>query len=373
MPILDLQQRIRQLGEIRIGHVVDTGRISKKTGKPIRRPAKLDRFRLTSPSKEILTEVAKLYGGEVQPWTPANGGPAEFEVYTKAARLPVLVPPRGAMSQWYEQWQGSKCVRRCDGRTEVKSERACPCDPVDRECKPTTRISVMLRDVPALGQWLLISHGYYAALELPGAAEVLAMAGGYVDGWLGMEERVVMRDEGPARFMVPTLDVAATPRALMSGQGTAVQAVTTPGRVAIASGRPDYAELARVATTADEVGALWRQASAAGHLDDDLAAALKMRGEQLRAAEVEEPEPDVEYDDAEPEPDEDGAIVAEIVDDDEEPSEVWFAIVAAAGRLQLPMPEVQARCVEQIGVSPSEATAAQLRAFLRDIKAGGVR
>lgn len=371
MPILDLQQRIRQLGEIRIGHVVDTGRISRKTGKAIKRPAKLNRFRLTSPSKEILTEVAALYGGEVRPWTPANGGPSEFEVYTTVNRLPVLVPPRGAMSQWYEQWQGSKCVRRCDGRMEQKTERACPCDPVDRECKPTTRINVMLRDVPALGQWLLISHGYYAALELPGAAEVLAMARGYVDGTLGMEERVVMRDEGPARFMVPTLDVSVTPAALMSGQGTAVQAVTAPGRVAIASGRPDYAELARVATTADEVGALWRQASAAGHLDDDLAAALKMRGEQLRAAEVEEPEPDGEYDDAEL--DEDGAIDAEIVDDDEEPSEVWYAIVAAAGRLQLPMPEVQARCVEQIGVSPSEATAAQLRAFLRDIKAGGVR
>ncbi|WP_432051750.1 hypothetical protein [Streptomyces xiamenensis] len=369
MPILDLQQRIRQLGEIRIGHVVETGRISKKTGKPIRRPAKLDRFRLTSPSAEILGEVAKLYGGEVRAWTPANGGPSEYEVYTTVNRLPVLVPPRGAMSQWYEQWQGSKCIRRCDGRLEVKSERACPCDPVDRECKPTTRINVMLRDVPALGQWLLISHGYYAALELPGAAEVLAMARGYVDGTLGMEERVVMRDEGPARFMVPTLDVTMTPAALMSGQGTAVQAVTAPGRVAIASGRPDYADLARVATTADEVATLWRQAQAAGHLDPDLAKALTLRGEELRAqeaAEVQEPEQDGGHDDADP-------IDAEIVDDDEEPAEVWYRVVAAAGRLQLPMSEVQARCVEQIGVSPSEATAAQLRAFLRAIKAGGVR
>ncbi|MFD6620048.1 hypothetical protein ACFWFB_32925, partial [Streptomyces albidoflavus] len=69
MPILDLQMRMRQLGEIRIGRVVDTGRVSKKTGKPILRPEKLDKFRFTSPSREILASVAELYGGEVKPWT----------------------------------------------------------------------------------------------------------------------------------------------------------------------------------------------------------------------------------------------------------------------------------------------------------------
>jgi TRAP-type C4-dicarboxylate transport system substrate-binding protein len=76
MPIIHLQRRMRQLGEIRIGRVVDTGRVSQKTGKAILRPEKLKAFRFTSPSREILTQVATLYGGEVQPWTPANGGPS---------------------------------------------------------------------------------------------------------------------------------------------------------------------------------------------------------------------------------------------------------------------------------------------------------
>jgi hypothetical protein len=142
MPILDLQMRMRQLGEIRLGHVVPTS-----NGKT--RPAKLDKFRFTSPSREILTSVAELYGGEVKPWTPANGGPAEFEVYSTVNRLPVLIPPRDAVSQWYELYAGSKCQRRCDGVTEQKTDRPCMCDPENRDCAMTTRVNVMLRDVPA--------------------------------------------------------------------------------------------------------------------------------------------------------------------------------------------------------------------------------
>jgi hypothetical protein len=284
MPILDLQRRMRQLGEIRIGHVVSG--VSKK-GNPYTSPAKLKHFRFTSPSREILVEVAALYGGEVKPWNPANGGPAEFEVYSTTNRLPVLIPPNDAVSQWYELYAGSKCRRRCDGVTEHKSDRPCMCDPEDRECKITTRVNVMLRDVPALGQWLLVTKGYYAATELPPAAELLAQAGGYVAGWLGMEEKLVQRDEGPARFMVPTLDVEITPAALMAGQITGGPAAVASGpeRVAITGGRPDYAALAAVAKTADEVGKLWKQAVDSKHMDDALATALNARGAELRAEE----------------------------------------------------------------------------------------
>src|SRR5690606_13455076 len=94
MPINDLQRRKRQVGEIRIGHAVSTGRVSSKTGKPIMRPEKLSIFRLTSASKPLLERVAELYGGTVRPWTPANGGPQEWEVYTEVDRRPVLLPRR---------------------------------------------------------------------------------------------------------------------------------------------------------------------------------------------------------------------------------------------------------------------------------------
>lgn len=388
MPILDLQRRMRQLGEIRIGHAVDTGRVSQKTGKKILRPEKLNAFRFTSPSREILTEVATLYGGNVQPWTPANGGPAEFEVYSTANRLPVLVPPRDSVSQWYELYAGSKCQRRCDGQTEQKSDRPCMCDPDDRECSITTRVNVMLRDVPALGQWLLVSKGYNAAVTLPPAAELLAQAGGYVAGWLGMEEKTAIVKDKPARFMVPTLDVEITPSALMAGNITGgIPAVASgPERVAITGGRPDYAALAAQATTSAEVGALWTKTNQAGHLDDATAAMFKARAAVLKAAEEkaqadaeagqDTPHPDdtqrilnpADYGDAPP--DEDGAVDAEIVHDDDV-EDLWFRIIAAAGVHGMTTDEVEAEFAKANGGQlPATASASALRTFLTALKGG---
>jgi hypothetical protein len=381
MPIIDLQRRMRQLGEIRIGHVVAG---TTKNGKTYTRPSKLNHFRFTSPSREILAEVATLYGGEVKPWTPANGGPSEFEVYSKANRLPVLIPPRDAVSQWYELYAGSKCQRRCDGVTEHKKDRPCLCDPENRECKITTRVNVMLRDVPALGQWLLITKGYYAATELPPAAELLAQAGGYVAGWLGMEEKLVQRDEGPARFMVPTLDVEITPAALMAGQITGAPAAVAKGpeRVAITGGRPDYAALAAVAKSADDVAALWKQAVEAKHMDDALAAVLKARGAELRAEEVsdEAGESGWRPEDSKDGPfEDDGEVVTdvEIVDDDTDPAAaqgVWFQIIAAAGPYGLTTDQVEAGFAQRHGgLHPSNGSVSQLTAYLAAVKAGEVR
>ncbi|MEV6081696.1 hypothetical protein AB0L80_42465 [Streptomyces sp. NPDC052069] len=386
MPILDLQMRMRQLGEIRIGHVVAG---TTKGGKAYTRPAKLNHFRFTSPSREILASVAELYGGEVKPWTPANGGPTEFEVYSTSNRLPVLIPPRDSVSQWYELYAGSKCLRRCDGQTEQKSDKPCLCNPDNRQCSITTRVNVMLRDVAALGQWLLVSKGYHAAVTLPPAAELLAQAGGYVAGWLGMEEKLVQRDEGPARFMVPTLDVEITPTALMAGNITGAPAVASgPERVAITGGRPDYAALAAVATTPEQVGALWKQAVDAKHMDDALAATLKTRGESLRsAAVINEPHPDdtqrilnpADYGDASPEQiaeftrDEDGAVDAEIVHDDdvEDLEDLWFRIIAAAGAHGMTTDEVETKFAQANGGQlPATATPGALRTFLTTLKGG---
>lgn len=379
MPILDLQMRMRQLGEIRLGHVVPTS-----NGKT--RPAKLNKFRFTSPSREILASVAELYGGEVKPWTPANGAPAEFEVYSKADRLPVLIPPRDAVSQWYELYAGSKCQRRCDGVTEQKSDRPCMCNPENRTCKITTRVNVMLRDVPALGQWLLISKGYHAAVTLPPAAELLAQAGGYVAGWLGMEEKTAVVDDKPARFMVPTLDVEITPAALMAGDiKGGPQAVTSgPERVAITSGRPDYAALAAVATTAEDVGKLWTQANQAGHLDDGLAKVLKARAAALGAPEKKpkQPAPDDDsgydlaqdteelYASGDHQPDE--VVDAEIVDPAAAQG-VWFQIITAAGQFPLTTEQVEAAFAQRHGgLHPSSASVGQLETFLTALKAGEV-
>ncbi len=377
MPILDLQRRMRQLGEIRLGHVVPTA-----NGKT--RPAKLDKFRFTSPSKEILTEVASLYGGEVKPWTPANGGPSEFEVYSQATRLPVLIPPNDAVSQWYELYAGSKCQRRCDGVTEHKSDRPCMCNPDDRQCAMTTRVNVMLRDVPALGQWLLISKGYHAAVTLPPAAELLAQAGGYVAGWLGMEEKTAIVKDKLARFKVPTLDVEITPAALMAGQITGAPAVASgPERPAIEAastaaptGPPrDYLLEAKQAATQGQALAIFQAAKDAG--------ASVAYQEQIKAIGMNKPKtaptdphPDdtqrilnpADYGDASAEQVAEVVHDVEIVEDDDV-EDLWFRIIAAAGTHGMTTDQVEAEFAKANGGQlPATANAAALRTFLTSLK-----
>lgn len=392
MPIITLQQRIRELGRIRIGQKVATANGGT-------RPAKLNRFRLTSPSRELLDKVAALYGGTVTPWSPDAKAAGQYEVVTEATRMPILVPNQ-PVSQYFELWSGGGCQRRCDGVTELLKDRPCICgpDPEMRQCKPTTRLNVVLADLAGVGVWRLESHGYYAALELPGVAELLAKAGGYVEAHLGLEERTAKRDGKTLRWMVPTIDVDITPSALIAGGG-ATPAVVGAARAAIESGRPDYAALAAVATTADEVGQLWRQAVHAGHMDDGLEAVLTARGAELRGKEparADAPPPSVaegktpsetddvqrelnpaDYGDASPEhvaefAAADGVHDAEIVDDGAL-EEIWFQIIAVAGTRGWTTDEVEQRFAQRHGgMTPATASAQQLSGFLAAVKAGDV-
>lgn len=285
MPIITLQRRSRELGRIRTGQVV-------KGNNGRSRPSKLDRFRLTSPSKDLLDKVAALYGGTVEAWTPQNGGPSQWEVVTESTRLPVLVPPQ-PVSQYFEQWSGGGCVRRCDGERELLSDQPCVCspDPAERECKPTTRLNVVLRDVEGIGVWRLESHGYYAATELPEVAEFLARTTGYVQAWLTLEERVVKRNGETRRFMVPALEVDITPAQLMAGGG-AIAAIGTPDAVPAlpAAEAPvpldmdSWLSAVAVATSREALLALRQAASEGGLAAADVDQILKHRAEELAAA-----------------------------------------------------------------------------------------
>jgi hypothetical protein len=213
MAIIDLQRRIAEVGRIRIGQQVATGR-----GKS--RPAKLDTFRLTSPNRQRIEQASRLYGGDVAEWEAPAG--AQFEVITKTDALPVIVPPSDmAFSQWYELWSGGGCQRRCDGHTDSIGDKPCVCDPDKRECSIHTRLSVMLRDMPGLGLWRIDTSGYYAALELQGAVDVMRMAaaaGTMLPAQLRLEQRMIKRaNEQTKRFAVPVLDVEISPAQLLSG------------------------------------------------------------------------------------------------------------------------------------------------------------
>lgn len=369
MPILTLQQRLRELGRIRIGQKV-------ATAKGGTRPGKLDRFRLTSPSKELIERVAKQYGGTVAPWTP-DGGAGQYEVITDAKRMPIHVPPQ-PVSQYFELWSGGGCQRRCDGVTELLKDRPCICgpDPEQRQCKPTTRLNVVLSEIEGVGVWRLESHGYYAALELPGVAELLAQTGGYVEAFLGLEQRTAKRDGQTRHWMVPTIDLAVTPAALMAGAASVgTQVAAGPQRAAIEAPRPDYLRLASVAATPAAVRELYEQAVAAGHMNKAIADALTARAAELGAPTKPKPgsTPPPQATSV-PVPDEEGVYEVEFVDDPADVQAVWFQVIAAAGACGLNTEQVEAGFARMYGgTHPSSGTVAQMNAYLAAVKSGEVR
>ncbi len=229
MAIVNIQRRLREAGRIRIGQQVNT-----QNGK--KRPAKLDRLRFTSQDADKIAEVARLYGGKVERWDDAPVG-EQVEVVTEATSVPVIVPPSSmAFSQFYETWSGGGCTRRCDGVTELITGSPCLCQLDDEQtCRPTTRLSVMLRDLDGLGTWRLETKGWYAAAELAGVVDIIqaaASAGRLLPAVLGLDQRQVKRivngKPQTMNFAVPTLDVRISFDALTSGAGVGVAALEAP-------------------------------------------------------------------------------------------------------------------------------------------------
>ena len=380
MPILDLQKRARELGRIRLGKQET---FTKRNGEQGTRPAKLDRFRFTGHSEALLTKVAELYGGQVQPWTP-NGGAAQYEVISTTARVPIMVPPQ-PVSQWYEYWTAGGCQHRCDGERNVLTDE--PCDPEDfkhREAvkKPTTRLNVVLRDVEGIGVWRVETHGFNAAIELPDVAEFLAQAGGYVNGWLSLEQRTSIDTSGDKpltrHFMVPIIEVDVTPAQLMAGHGRVAAPALAGGPVghtpALAAAGPDYVGLAADLETTEELGNLWRQAAAAGHLTQGLAEYLTKRAEEIKAsasggtsggaeasvggASAPPPAPPVAEQDA------DGVVDAEIVDEGNADS-VWQQVIKAGGDRGYSLPDlIDDFAMTMGGVTADSASAAEMQQYL---------
>jgi hypothetical protein len=222
MPVkpLIVQRRMMTLGRVRLGE-------KGKKGEPKR----LNTFRFTSASEQLLDAVAAKYGGKVSAWKDAPGE-GYFQVTTEADALDIILPPvysaedgtpTTAFSQWLELWSGGGCQRRCDGETEALSGKPCMCDPENRECQITTRVSFMLPDIPGLGVWRLDSKGWNAAVELPGTLEILVLAAAerqFIPAVLRIEHRTrKVPGEGTRRFIVPVIDLpGVTVKQLAAGE-----------------------------------------------------------------------------------------------------------------------------------------------------------
>lgn len=216
MAVLNLVRRAREIGRIRMGDKGAKGN-----------PQRLEQFRLTSADRSLLEDAAQRYGGQVRPW---KDQPGQFELYITATELPCMVAPQ-EVSQWYELWSNGGCQRRCDGVQDSLSGGACVCDPEKRECKLTTRLSVMLHELPGMGVWRLETHGFYAATELPASAELLielAKRGTYAPAAVAIEQRTVKRDGQTKRFPVPVLRIKQALGTLLTGEVVEPAALPAP-------------------------------------------------------------------------------------------------------------------------------------------------
>lgn len=198
-PLIQIQQGMAEVGRIRLG--------DKAPGNGA--PRKLTTFRLTSANKRALDAAAVLYGGTVRPWAdaPSEG---QYELITTSTEIKVAIPPVPRLcSQFYETWAAGGCTRRCDGETEMISGEPCKCDPDDdpkKRCKLTTRVSVMLPELPGVGLWRLESHGWNAARTLPGTVALFARTGKFVPAVLRAEQRTEKKDNQTRKFVVPVID-----------------------------------------------------------------------------------------------------------------------------------------------------------------------
>ncbi len=264
MTIIGLQRRLVEVGRIRMGEKDERGI-----------PTRLDTWKLTSRDQLRLKAAANVFGGEVQEW---KDHPGQFELHTEVDSLPILLMPGQALSQHYELWSGGGCKRRCDGETEQLTDGPCLCNPEARECKPHTRLNVLLPDVAGIGAWRLDTQGYYAATELTGTVDLLEIAtmrGVLLPARLRIDQRVVLRDGQTKRFPVPTLDIDVRPlemHAITQGahegevpdlpSGYRPVAALAAGGVSVAAGiagadaqaKPPEKQSARAAAPMGEVG-----------------------------------------------------------------------------------------------------------------------
>ncbi|MFF9271096.1 recombination directionality factor [Streptomyces rochei] len=315
----NIQARAAEHGRLRTGYTQGN------------RPMRSSTWVITSHSEEHVATAAKLWGGEPEQWSPLNSTISQWRVITKASSIEALITPGDPLNQYNEMWSKGGCQRRCDGETELLSRQPCLCarqfgddwhlQPKGRVCSTTSRLNVMLPDLSGMGMWRAETHSFYAAQEWGGMVDMV-LAGtdgrGFVPVTLRIEPRQRVADGQTKKFPVVVVELrGVTPRQALAGPMNAATALdpsaTSQARAAIEAPRPDYLADAEAALTVDDVQDVYRAAHAAGHLTDELVAALKKRADEVKA----------DADRRTAGPDEDGAYEAEVV---EETAPSWPAV-----------------------------------------------
>lgn len=320
--IINLQRRARELGRLRLG-VYDGDH-----------PARSRTFIVTSHSEAYVRAAADEWGGQPEEWEPQGDGPKQWRVITDSRELDAVLPPGDPLSQNFEMWSRGGCVRRCDSERERISDQPCVCrsefgedwqsvnegkSPKNPDykaiCKVTTRLSVILPQMPDIGVWRLESGSYNAAVEISAHLDLIRSA---IDERYAVPVRIRIepRDKmvrgQPRHYSVPVVEL----RGVVAGQilsGTMAPEIgpdaarmpaitsepepnvvhtetpaTDPDSPHVAEQtrtptRAEFATLIGMATSPDQVKQLAKQATDAGLADDELKALANARWKTLKS------------------------------------------------------------------------------------------
>jgi hypothetical protein len=369
-----MQREARELGRLR------TGWTATKNGKTY--PEKSKTWVMTSHAKHYVDAAAQSWGGTVERWQPQGGGPAQWRVITEADSIDALLPPGDPLSQYNEMWSKGGAQRRCDGEKDLLSGRPCMClgqfgeewylQPKGRVCAATTRLRVLLPDMPDLGVWRAETHSFYAANEWSGAVDmVLSGTGGkgLVPVTLRIEPRSRVANGKTKNFPVVVVEIRGiTPRMALTGPISMEVALDpTAPRLAIeAAAAPDYEAQARQCKSPDEVMALWQRINTkenAAIATPALLKSLQAIAEDIgRGIEPSMPDPDDESDL------DDEAIEAEFVDPDD-PDDMWGQFERAGAGVGLSLEDTERGFAEHhSGVMPRSAKPEQVWAYIADLR-----
>lgn len=356
--IITLQRQARELGRLRTGYSVPNDDPNKRP-----RAVRSQTWIITSHAEHYVQAAADIWGGPVEQWQPQGNGAAQWRVITEAASLDAILPPGDPLSQSYELWSAGGAQRRCDGMTESLTDSPCLCRaqwgddfheraPLGKACKMTTRLNVILPEMPDIGAWRVETHSYHSANEIAAAVDMLKGSIGeaaLIPVRLRIEQRTKISQGKTKQFPVVAVELrGGTAGQVLAGVVNA-PALAAADRAAIEAPVVDYPALIAAASTRDEVVRIWQQAKADPRANGQaVGAAGKERVAQLAAQAT--------------------TSSAELEPTDTDARETaWQQVVSAWPR---GMAELRKTFQGAMGVQTEAATTSELQAFLKVVKSG---
>lgn len=278
VPIRSMTPRAPEQGRLRYG--VKTDRAMKA----------IDRWRVTSPDREPIEQLAAIYGGKARPWSDAKANPRDqWEVLTESSEIQVWLPPN-PFSLQMERWGGKGLERRCDGETCVvqRMNQSCLCEREGKlTCKPYSRVNVILPEVVLGGVWRLEVKGKNFAYEAPGMIEMLAglQTQGLVKVKLRLTHRQRMTEDGLKKYIVPQFVADSSPQQILDGAAR----VSALGIAAAA--HPSAGELGPASKVDDDV---WHTPEEDPEVDTELLDLLSASVVEIRSRQAERDAEDIE-------------------------------------------------------------------------------